>query len=193
MSVIVVGNGPSVLDKPLGKEIDKFDTVVRLNYFEFEPVECTGEKIDIWFTGRVFDIPKQALKQRPMFLLKCGPKRRDGKEVYAYEKLHDLAYDTSSDIRYYPLAWKRPFKYEYYDQRGSRRISPSAGLFAVNYFLKTESTVYIHGFDGLKYNERHHYFDKKVLKSRFHRSKVEQRYVDTWIKEGRVKKLHSSG
>ena len=46
---LLVGNGPSILDAPMGSTIDAFDgTVVRFNEFILEPVECTGTRTDVW-------------------------------------------------------------------------------------------------------------------------------------------------
>lgn len=47
--VLLIGNGPSILDRPLGTEIDAFDgPIVRFNEFILEPEECTGTKTDLW-------------------------------------------------------------------------------------------------------------------------------------------------
>ncbi len=47
--VLLVGNGPSITDKPLGAVIDAFDgPVVRFNRFQLKPVECTGKRADLW-------------------------------------------------------------------------------------------------------------------------------------------------
>jgi hypothetical protein len=47
--VLLVGNGPSILDKPLGGAIDAFDgEVVRFNEFVLDPVEYTGVRTDTW-------------------------------------------------------------------------------------------------------------------------------------------------
>ena len=47
--VLLVGNGPSILDKPMGHDIDTFDgEVVRFNEFVLEPAEYTGTRTDLW-------------------------------------------------------------------------------------------------------------------------------------------------
>lgn len=49
MATILVGNGPSILDKKQGTKIDQFDVVVRFNTFYIEGFEeYTGTKIDVW-------------------------------------------------------------------------------------------------------------------------------------------------
>ena len=46
---LLVGNGPSILDKPLGSVIDAFPgEVVRFNEFILEPAEYTGTRTDVW-------------------------------------------------------------------------------------------------------------------------------------------------
>ena len=45
--VVLVGNGPSVLKTKMGKEIDKFKTVIRFNVFDIDE-EFTGTKCNVW-------------------------------------------------------------------------------------------------------------------------------------------------
>ena len=48
MSIIIVGNGTSILDKPNGNKIDSFDTVLRFNGFKIKGhEEYTGIKTNI--------------------------------------------------------------------------------------------------------------------------------------------------
>jgi hypothetical protein len=48
-SVILVGNGPSVLDRKLGSEIDQFDHVIRFNNYTTEGYEdYVGSKTSLW-------------------------------------------------------------------------------------------------------------------------------------------------
>lgn len=50
--ILLIGNGPSVLNAPLGAEIDKFDKVIRVNDWVTEGYEeFTGTKTDFWITG----------------------------------------------------------------------------------------------------------------------------------------------
>ncbi len=60
-AVLLIGNGPSVLDRELGSIIDSGDwSVGRFNRFQLEPVECTGTRVDWWIIAearlRVFDL-----------------------------------------------------------------------------------------------------------------------------------------
>ncbi len=51
--VLLVGCGPSILDKPMGRAIDSFSgQVVRFNEFVLEPEECTGTRTDMWIWAR---------------------------------------------------------------------------------------------------------------------------------------------
>ena len=52
--IIIVGNGPSLLNNPYGAEIDSFGTIVRMNKFKLNPVENTGIKTSIWATKRLY-------------------------------------------------------------------------------------------------------------------------------------------
>jgi hypothetical protein len=47
--VLLIGNGPSILDHPVGQQIDAFNgPVVRFNEFVLVPVEYTGTRTDLW-------------------------------------------------------------------------------------------------------------------------------------------------
>lgn len=49
--IILVGNGTSVLDQPIGHLVDSYETVVRFNYYWIKGYEqYVGKKTDIWFT-----------------------------------------------------------------------------------------------------------------------------------------------
>jgi len=49
MSVVIVGNGPSILDEKKGNIIDSYDIVIRINDYVIEGYEeHTGKKTDIW-------------------------------------------------------------------------------------------------------------------------------------------------
>lgn len=48
-AALLVGNGPSILDKPFGVLIDAFDgVVVRFNEFVLKPAAHTGTRTDLW-------------------------------------------------------------------------------------------------------------------------------------------------
>ena len=49
--IIIIGNGPSVLDKENGKLIDSFDKVARFNTFknDSEYSKFVGTRTDLWF------------------------------------------------------------------------------------------------------------------------------------------------
>ena len=59
-SVLIVGNGPSASQSDLGQEIDRFDTVVRINNYVTKGLESkVGSRTDIWVNGA-----NQGLKKR---------------------------------------------------------------------------------------------------------------------------------
>ena len=50
MKAVIVGNGPSLLEKENGTVIDSFDVVVRFNNFKTKGFEKhTGTKTNYWF------------------------------------------------------------------------------------------------------------------------------------------------
>ena len=59
-SILLVANGRSVLEHEIGAEIDRFETVGRINNYETTGFErFVGSRTDIWFNGA-----NQKLKQR---------------------------------------------------------------------------------------------------------------------------------
>lgn len=50
---LLIGNGPSILENPLGESIDTFQgIVVRFNEFVCSPATCTGTRTDMWIICR---------------------------------------------------------------------------------------------------------------------------------------------
>ena len=51
-SVLVIGNGESILNQRLQKKIDSFNTILRINNYIIKDFESfVGTKTDIWFNG----------------------------------------------------------------------------------------------------------------------------------------------
>jgi len=138
--VLLVGNGTSILDKKLGKEIDSFDTVVRFNSFTTKGYEdYTGSKTDIWFT--CMDKHINNMNNFKQVIVHSWFKED---ECELYKKLKNYRSDISKikDINYHDLK------------------APSTGLIAIDYFLSRNFEVYLHGFDWWD-REEHHYADNE--------------------------------
>jgi hypothetical protein len=76
-SILIIGNGPSAAEHELGKEIDNFDQIIRINNYVTHNLEThVGSRTDIWINGanqglkRRTDIPENILVMIPPVVLK---------------------------------------------------------------------------------------------------------------------------
>ena len=73
--IVLVGNGPSLLKREIGSEIDSFDKVVRFNNFETEGFEKhVGKKCDILARRACDDVklwPEEMFEQIVCFVTFC--------------------------------------------------------------------------------------------------------------------------
>ena len=74
-SIILVGNGPSILENEFGSKIDEFDKVVRFNNFEVEGYEKhVGSKCNILARRACDDVnmwPNEMFEEVVCFVTYC--------------------------------------------------------------------------------------------------------------------------
>lgn len=194
--VVLVGNGPSALEKKVGHIIDSKDFVVRFNHYVLDGYEeYVGTRVDMWFVhhgqkgnGKLVKnwngkLPKYLFvpwgsdptmnKVTKMAIMKFGD--------HEYVELHtNRTTDFCRDL-------VRNFK----DILG---FPPTSGFLAINAFLQKGARVYIHGFDMLdksKLNNTTYYFgrtEKNIIDRIFevHDPAAEAEWVAKLIKEGKV-------
>ena len=135
--VILVGNGPSVLNHELGDAIDSHDIVVRFNSYRIEGYEASvGKRTDFWFTTLL-----------PTFRMADSFQR-----VYWHSWQWDRFKDTRFHdlLRFYPKAQKthRGLITEMQELTGNREyFSYSTGAIAAHVLLKEFSSISLVGFD----------------------------------------------
>ena len=172
MSVILVGNGPSILKAPIGDKVDAFDVVVRINQFSTEQAKYTGKKLTTWFTDRWFDGDFVDWSQHPSILCKTGLNIEDLDRLESFGKLKRGK--IKAVIRLLYFAQQNGYSYDEYPREFKTMIRnkvgrlhvkpgrscPSAGLSLVWYYLDYLHCpqVTIYGFDHFRGN-KHHYFD----------------------------------
>ncbi len=167
--IILIGNGPSLLDKKNGEEIDSFNNVVRFNNYKIDSFESyVGKKTDIWFT------------------VCCNPKHMESihkyKEVYA----HSWEWNKEKCKTYQKISQKRfCIKMERGFVRSNIPIdSPSTGLIAMFYFLSKYKKITITGFDWWSSN-KHHYGDNEKRGS-IHKPSEEYQVISALINNGLI-------
>jgi len=165
-SIIIVGNGSSVLDAENGAIIDTFETVVRFNSYKINGFEkFAGTKTDIWFTVNAAHI--QEIK--------------NFREVI----VHTWQWDKDRCLTFKQLNAERPCgKTEREFVRSLPCKDPSTGLIAIFHFLRQYPRVYITGFDWWD-NQKHHYGDNEV-RGTLHKPEQERDIIISLKNEGKV-------
>jgi hypothetical protein len=154
-AVVLVGNGPSLLDGNLGKVIDSFDVVVRFNAFKIKGFEqSVGTKTSMWSThGGTTALPDETE----------SPKRGI------------LVYETAESGLPLEEVWRVPLSF----WRGVRdrvrreskkenkdKINPTSGIVVALWLLEQQGAMQIHlaGYDHFRKNRsnRHHYWLPKA-------------------------------
>jgi len=180
--ILLVGNGPSLLGSSLGKKIDEFDVVVRMNKFRLKGFEKdVGTKTTVWWRTDCNDLldPEVSFENVMLSILPRAEKawatelqqKYAGKTVVVPERIHrgvhrdmGLGDPLTSDM------W------------------PSTGLIAISYFALLYGEVTICGFEG--FAGKKHYWEPEVAPHlKFHDAVKEQKYVRDAIQLGAVKVL----
>lgn len=158
--IIIVGNGPSCLERKTGNFIDSYKTVVRFNsYFPaiMKYKDYLGTRTNVWFT-----VPYVNTSRRPVDHIYYHNWENIREDKY-YKELRENFKDKKVElIPDSPIETIREnFNY----------IMPSTGLLAIVMFLETLENIDIIGFDWWtnKYEYIHFYnktdlkqFDKKI-------------------------------
>ena len=191
--MLIIGNGPSVLDEPLGALIDTFGTVVRLNQFSTAEREYTGIKTDVWATRVVSKVARLRYvnwNQRPQILI------NQPVEKLPLSKLRALASKYKCVCSQVTKEFHNTIQQEV-KRRGTPGIAASSGLVIVAYYLQVVKAlwVYVHGFDHLVNHGKLHYFDNRIYPKRklIHIEAVERSFFDEWEQEGRIIRLCNLG
>ena len=185
-SIIIVGNGPSVLDKENGHLIDEFGVVVRFNEYVIKGFEKhVGTKTTYWFNTvnfqnksiqfRMHNNYKKIVLHIWEWNIERDPLFKSFKEFYKDVpiELIKTSADTLREIQLY-MDDKSYFAY-------------STGAIAIWMLLKEFPEVYITGFDWWE-SEKHHYSDR-VPRGKLHNPQKEYQLITKLIEEGKVKFL----
>mgnify|MGYP006266353533 CR=1 FL=1 len=182
-TVIIVGNGSSLLEKNNGKVIDEFDIVVRFNAFTIAGYEKhVGTKIDYWYNTI-------------NFLNKSEEPRLKNK--YKKIVIHSWEWDPTKDKTY--ISFMEHCKDEDVIIEKTKRetikemqefvddysySSYSTGAIAVWMLLKEYEKVVITGFDWWN-TDKHHYNDN-APRGTLHKPDKEYKFIMKLQKENKV-------
>lgn len=187
-SIIIVGNGPSLLEKPNGSIINSYDIVVRFNAFAIKGYEeHVGTKTDYWFNTINFQDKDSEIRIQNRY-----------KRVY----LHSWQWDPEKDLLYKTfvahynktgdeaelIKTTRKTIEELRDFTQDKDYSTySTGAMAIWMLCKEFELVTITGFDWWN-SDQHHYSDK-APRGRIHKPEKELRFINTLVEAGKVKFL----
>ena len=188
-NIILVGNGPSLLNKGLGLKIDQFDKVVRFNNFETGGYELhVGHKTDyiarrscddvkMWGSAmfeKIFVFVTYCKWTAGMVAVSRHLQSHYGKKCEVVSQLTCAKYGRLMGLDQPLREWA------------------SCGVLALSHFTEMYDHVTICGFDHLEKGEDgnvHHYFNKPPKDDRFHNGEKERAYVESLIAKGKVSRL----
>lgn len=181
-SIILVGNGTSVLDRARGREIDGFDLVGRFNAYHIKGFEgYVGERTDVWFN-----------------VLKASSVGERIRHCYQRVYLHTWQREAAKDQvvqSFAAVLHPRKFQkidHSIIDEMVAYADEPdyrcwSTGALAIWLMLKEHERVTLTGFDWWE-REQHHYGDE-AARGGLHVPGVEKRFIDRLANDGRVRFL----
>jgi hypothetical protein len=184
-NIILVGNGPSLLSREIGSEIDSFDKVVRFNNFELEGFEKhVGKKCSILARRSCDDVklwPEEMFEEIVCFVTFCKWTRG---MIHVANQLRG----HYSNINIVPPHVCASYG-KLMDLNQPAEEWASVGSMALAYFTEQYDKVAICGFDHLEKDDKgevKHYFNKPPKDDRFHNGNKEKIFTESLLKKGKV-------
>lgn len=156
-SVAIIGNGPNLLNKKLGKEIDMHDIIVRMNFFHTKNYEQdTGIKTDIWVTGANEAYVDKQLDQTPkniLSILKSSGLQNKTTFLPTIEKIEERLGQAYTDFITIPAEQQTLAEVKCLTE------TPSTGMRSISFMVNIcNKNVDLYGFDFFS-TTAHHYYD----------------------------------
>lgn len=181
MKTIVIGNGSTLLGKGLGKEVDSYDRVIRLNEYKTEGFEeDLGSKTDVHLVnGGVVLQLLSGLRCPTTFCCACNANwtraKRKGAEKVGIKRIPRSNCNLGSKLIKSPKA------------------EPTLGIKAITWFAKIRDLqissfekVWVANFD---FGKSGHYWDKNHQHGKIHPWGKEKLFMDLLIEKGIVEIL----
>ena len=185
MSIIIIGNGSTLLDKENGSKIDDFDIVVRFNAYAIKGYEKNvGTKTTYWYNTINF----QNLSSEPRVKV---PYERI--VIHSWEWNPDKDKTYQNFLNYYKNSvdlrkTSRDLIEEIQVYTSNKTYSAySTGAMAIWMMLKEHPEVTITGFDWWS-TDKHHYSDN-APRGTLHKPDKEFEFINKLIKENKIKVL----
>jgi hypothetical protein len=187
MNVVVIGNGPSLLGRKLGKVIDSHDVIVRFNFFKTgQFAEDVGKRTTIWFNNRDASPPTiRVMLNEHRFeeihlhtWVKTEQAVNSFREVLAETGLETPVYGVEKSV----ISEMREFlglPYSFF----------STGAIGAWMMLKKHAKIKLTGFDWWDSPARMHYFqDREPFPdpSKGHQPMTEKIFFEKLVEMGRI-------
>ena len=190
-SILIIGNGQSILNSKFKNQIDNFDTVARINNYKISDYEpFIGSKTDIWFNGANSKlIAPNTLPNRVVVAIPSMVFLKHEKDIVSY-----VSKRINLNNKKFLLIPKDDIL-NYENTVGHNRLT--TGLYAIMWALKNYEDIYIHGFDFF-INSKSHYYDSKLTnfvnenilnKGHKHDNQKEYDFVNSLIDKNKIKRL----
>lgn len=191
-SILIIGNGPSVLEAKLGKIIDQFPAVGRINNYATAGFEdFVGSKTDIWFNGANQNLKKRTDKPERIVVL-IPPEILQDKGYSIHARIQKRLQVNPAQYELVPVEEMEQIEQEC----GAAR--PTTGTASILWALWNFSRVTIYGFDFFK-TSKSHYNDSRFLKSlkdsgiikkaHKHDMTTEEAYIHALVSKGKLQLL----
>lgn len=173
-NIVIIGNGPSVLEQEAGELIDTFTHVVRINDFKIQGYEkYLGNKTTIWSRSNSPRTKERNWNDFKYVVLFSAP--------WNYRNTGKILSNKVNGFLY-PKQKSQELKKEV-----NTKGWPSTGLMTMHYFLNIYDCIYIYGFDFFKTPK--HYYETRNVYCKKHQGDNEEKWVNKYVKEGRIKFL----
>ena len=192
-TILIIGNGSSVLNHDFGNIIDEHPNVARINNYKINNYKHNiGSKTNIWFNGANSKLkmpekkPKKTIVLIPSSILK---KKEANLNSYVKKRLSNTNFNQQI------VELEKIKKFE--SNIGADRLT--TGLYSILWSLEYYNEVIIHGFDFF-INSKSHYYNSKIAelintyilnKGSKHKNNLEKEYVDKLVKNNTIKSLNN--
>lgn len=186
-SVVLVGNGPSILTHEIGGAIDAHTHVIRFNNYHIEGYEKhTGARTSLWstFFKRIDDRPRNV----PVFCIHEGDQVPSEHAMKIYRLPRHYFDRVQEDVRR-RADWKHGFQRD-----PEKKLLPTSGLLVASYLLEVVGVerLTLAGFDHFDKTRsgQHHYWLKQAFKAPpEHDGELERQMFAALAATGRVRYL----
>jgi hypothetical protein len=188
MSIIIVGNGPTLLDKDNGRKIDNFDIVVRFNAYSIEGFEIqVGTKTDFWFNTVNFqNKQKESRLNKHYKRVIWHSWQWDDQMDKAYQEF--VEFFSDKDVNLSKIVKETTTQMcEYVDDM--TYVNYSTGAIAIWMLVKEFGHVTITGFDWWESLDKHHYNDN-ARRGTLHKPEKEMVLIGKLIFENKLSILN---